>query len=143
MSSIVVSLRVSSEQAKRLQRKARQLHRTPSDTGALLIEEGLRRGEFAFIDFRDTPVGREAFVQGTRVPVWQVIAILRCHGNDVAKVARYLEWPIVKVKAATNYAKAFSDEVEDAISDNAAQDLESVSRILPNVEEVVVSRRKK
>ncbi|MBI3179166.1 MAG: hypothetical protein HYZ27_05860, partial [Deltaproteobacteria bacterium] len=34
--SKVVSLRVSADQAKRLLRKARQLGRTPSETGAML-----------------------------------------------------------------------------------------------------------
>jgi len=57
--SIVVSTRLAPQQEKRLQRKARQLGRTPSEASALLIEEGLRRDEFAFIDFRDSPVGPE------------------------------------------------------------------------------------
>ena len=56
MPSTVISLRVSKDQVVRLRRKARRLGRSPSETGALLLEEGLRRDEFAFIDFRESAV---------------------------------------------------------------------------------------
>jgi predicted DNA-binding protein len=62
MASKVVSLRFGSQQMERLQRVARRLGRTPSETGALLVEEALRRTEFALIDFRDSIVGRQVYV---------------------------------------------------------------------------------
>ena len=65
----VISSRLEPDQGKRLARKAKQLGRTPSETGALLIEEGLRRDEFAFLDFRDSPVGRQSYVQGSTLAV--------------------------------------------------------------------------
>jgi hypothetical protein len=43
---------------------------TPSDASVRLVEEGLRRSEFAFLDFRDSPAGRQAYSQGsTLAPV--------------------------------------------------------------------------
>src|SRR4030095_7828195 len=102
MPSTVVSLRVSQEQAERLQRKARQLGRTPSETGAILLDESLRRDEFAFIDFRDSPVGRQAYIQGSRLAVWQVVSLVRSYAGNVKKTAEHLEWPLVKVQAALN-----------------------------------------
>ena len=48
-------MRLPVETAKRLRRLANRYGGTPSDASARLVEEGLRRSEFAFIDFRDTP----------------------------------------------------------------------------------------
>src|SRR5213594_1668744 len=98
MPSTVVSLRVSEQQAKRLQRKARQLGRTPSETGAILLDEGLRRDEFAFIDFRDSPVGRQAYIQGSRLAVWQVVSLVRSYGGDAKRAAAHLRWAPAKVQ---------------------------------------------
>ena len=50
--SMVVSMRLPVESGKRLRRFANRHGWTPSDAGARLVEEGLRRSEFAFIDFR-------------------------------------------------------------------------------------------
>ena len=134
MASPVVSLRVSNEQAQRLKRKARQLGRSASETGAILLDEGLRRDEFAFIDFRDSPVGRQAYIQGSRLAVWQVVSLVGSHGGDVAKAAKHLEWPLVKLQAALNYAGAFPDEIDSALRDNEACDFQKVSRMLPQAE---------
>jgi len=138
MPSTVVSLRVSQEQAERLQRKARQIGRSPSETGAILLDESLRRDEFAFIDFRDSPVGRQAHIQGSRLAVWQVVTLARSYAGDAKKTAEHLEWPLVKVQSALSYAKAFPEEIENAIRDNKASDFGRVSRILPQAEEFVV-----
>ncbi|MBM3834901.1 MAG: hypothetical protein FJ403_16830 [Verrucomicrobia bacterium] len=55
----VVNVRIPPEQERRLSRLARRLGRTLDDTSALLVEEGLRRAEFALIDFRHSPAGRQ------------------------------------------------------------------------------------
>src|SRR5271169_3313803 len=52
--STVLSMRLSVESGKRLKRMANRHGWTPSDASARLVEEGLRRSEFAFIDFRDS-----------------------------------------------------------------------------------------
>jgi hypothetical protein len=128
---------VSEEQAKRLQRKARQLGRTPSETGAILLDESLRRDEFAFVDFRDSSVGRQAYIQGSRLAVWQVASLARSYAGDMKKTADHLEWPLVKVQSALSYAKAFPEEIENAIRDSQSSDFGKVSRTLPQAEEFV------
>ena len=55
--STVISMRLPAESGKRLKRMARRHGWTPSDASARLVEEGLRRSEFAFIDFRDSAAG--------------------------------------------------------------------------------------
>jgi len=143
MPSTVVSLRMSKGQAARLQRKARQLSRSPSETGTILIEESLRRDEFAFIDFRDSPVGRQAYLEGTRLSVWMVVKIVRGFKGDVEEAAKHLERPGFLIQAALNYARAYPTEIEGAIEDNASYDFEKVSRMLPQAKVFLVPQRKR
>jgi uncharacterized protein (DUF433 family) len=87
--------------------------------------------EHGSIIFRDSPVGRQAYVLGRRVAVWQVVSIVRAYGGDVEAAARHLEWPIARVQAALAYAAAYPDEIEAAIEDNARYNLGTVSQMLP------------
>jgi hypothetical protein len=130
----VISSRLEPQQEHRLSRMARRMGRTPSETGALLIEEGLRRAEFAFIDFRDSPVGRQAYIQGSTLAVWEVVWIGRSHQDDAAKTAAHLAMPAPKVKAAFNYATAFPREIDEAIRENEESDFDALSRLLPQTE---------
>ena len=105
--STVISMRLPAESGKRLKRMASRHGWTASDTSARLVEEGLRRAEFAFIDFRDSPAGRQACIQGSSLAVWEVMLLIRSYKSDAAAVARHLRWPQAKVLAASNYADAF------------------------------------
>src|SRR5271157_269634 len=108
-SSMVISMRLPAESGKRLKRMARRHGWTASDASARLVEEGLRRAEFAFLDFRDSAAGRQACIQGTSLAVWEVALLLRSYQGDAAAVARHLGWPQAKVQAAANYAAAFPE----------------------------------
>jgi uncharacterized protein (DUF433 family) len=131
MPSSVLSLRVSSRQSERLKRKASRIGRSASETGALLLEEALRRDEFAFIDFRDSPLGRQACLQGARLSVWMIVKIFRSQGKSVEKTALYLGRSPVQIQAALNYAEAFPEEIENAIADNDSYDVLKLSRMVP------------
>ncbi len=133
--SMVVSMRLPVESSERLKRLAKRHGWSASDAGARLVEEGLRRSEFAFIDFRDSAVGRNAYVQGSTLAVWEIILLLRSYQNDPEAVARHLQWPETKVLAAVNYAGAFAEEIEEAIAENDAVDLEALKRMLPQASE--------
>lgn len=133
--STVVSLRFQDPQMERLRRIASRLGRTPSETGALLVEEGLRRAEFAFIDFRDSAAGRQACIQGSSLAIWEVVRLARAYEMDPDRTATHLEWPVPKVRAALNYAAAFADEIQAALDDQASYDGLAVSRMLPQTTE--------
>jgi uncharacterized protein (DUF433 family) len=130
----VVNTRLTLDQKTRLERKARQLGRSPSETSALLIEEGLRRDEFAFLDFRTSPAGRQAYIQGSTLAVWEVVWIARGYHNSVEKTASHLRLSPLKVRAALNYAAAFGDEINGAIAEHDASDLTTLSKALPQTE---------
>ena len=53
--STVVSMRLPVASSDRLKRMANRYGWTPSDASARLVEEGLRRSEFAFIDSGEQP----------------------------------------------------------------------------------------
>lgn len=129
--SLVVSMRFKESQMNRLRRLARRLGRTPSEAGALLIEESLRQMEFGHIVFRDSPAGRQAYLQGSGLAVWEVMEVARHYGMDAKKTGRHLQWPADRVSAALNYAEAFPEEIEMARQDNAAYGQEVVVRMLP------------
>src|ERR1700685_2088002 len=96
--SIVLSMRRPVESGRRLKRIANGHGWTSSDASARLVEEGLRRAEFAFLDFRDSTAGRQASIQGSSLAVWEVIKLIGSHGSDTAAVATHLGWPVVKVQ---------------------------------------------
>jgi uncharacterized protein (DUF433 family) len=129
--SQVITIRLPDAQAERLKRFARRLGYSQGETGARLIEEALRMSEFAFIEFRDSIAGRQAYMQGSSLAVWEVVMVVRERGSDVAKAAAYLGWPVARVQAAVNYAETYRDEIDTAIADNAAYDATTIRHMLP------------
>src|SRR2546423_7818586 len=134
--SMVISMRLPVESGRRLKRIANRHGWPPSDASARLVEEGLRRSDFAFVDFRDSPAGRQAYIQGSTLSVWEVMLLVQSYKANVSAVARHLKWPEAKVQAAINYAKAYPEEIESALSENAATDFEALKRMLPQAVEL-------
>ncbi|MDQ2744905.1 MAG: hypothetical protein M3Z66_21780, partial [Chloroflexota bacterium] len=99
----------------------------------LLIEEKLREEEHAAIVFRDTAIGRQPYVEGTRLAVWQIMLVAREYAGDAARTAGYLEIPVTLVQAAQAYADHFPDEIKAALDEYDAIDFETLRRILPNL----------
>jgi uncharacterized protein (DUF433 family) len=110
---------------------------TPSDACARLVEEGLRRAEFAFIDFRDSAAGRQACIQGSTLTVWELMLLLKSYNLDVHAVTQHLRWPEVKVRAAMHYAEAFPTEIDEAMADHESTDFKKLKRMLPQAVEFV------
>src|SRR4051812_30376156 len=133
--SVVISMRLPTDSERRLKRMASRHGWTSSDASARLVEEGLRRSEFAFIDFRDSPAGRQSYIQGSTLAVWEGMLLVRSYGGDVSVVAGHLRWPEAKVRAAVHYAEAFPAEIEEALSENDATDFEALNPALPQTVE--------
>ncbi len=138
VSSQVVSLRLPVDQARRLNRLARRLGKSASETGALLIDEGIRQSEFAYVEFRDSAAGRQAYIKGSSLAVWEVVLVAQHYQLDAEKTAAHLEWPAVKVQAALNYAAAFPEEIRLAIEDNREADFNSLKKMLPGLKLVAM-----
>lgn len=141
--STVISMRLPAESGKRLKRMAVRHGWTASDASARLVEEGLRRSEFAFIDFRGSAAGRQAYVQGSSLAVWEIMLLIRSYKKDLQAVARHLGWPLAKVQAALNYADAFPAEIDDALTENERVDVAALKRMLPLAAEFSARKRAK
>jgi len=132
--SVVVSMRLPVESSRRLKRLANRHGWTESDLSARLVEEGLRRSEFALVDFRDSPVGRQAYIQGSTLAVWEVMMIVRAFKGNAKKAAEYLEWPEFRVLAAVHYTEAYPREIKQVLAENDAMDFDALKKKLPALE---------
>ncbi len=135
--SKVVSTRLPEETEARLQRLARRLGKSLSETGAMLIEESLRETEFAYIEFRSSPVGRQAYLKNSNLAVWQVMMLAEQY-QDIEQIATHLQKSAEWVKAAFNYTKAYPEEIDLAIADYLAINYTTIERILPQTELVSI-----
>jgi hypothetical protein len=135
--STVVTLRLPDDTAKRLQARARRTGRSVSELGARSIEEWLRQDEFADIEFRTFGDQRHACLKAS-LPIWQVMLVAQSYAIDAEQTAAHFGWPVRRIQAAFNYYHAFSDEIDQVISDNRAATFEQLRRSLPSLERFVV-----
>jgi len=73
----VVSVRLPRRSRQELERLAQRWGRTADDLAASLVEESLRTGAYANLEFRTTSTGRVPYLAGTRLAIHQVVSILR------------------------------------------------------------------
>jgi hypothetical protein len=95
------------------------------------------------IDFRDSTVGRQAYIQESSLAVWEVMLVVRSYDHDLKSTAKHLRWPVASVQAAVNYAEAFPDEIDSALAENSALDFASLKRMLPQAVEFTTGKAKK
>jgi hypothetical protein len=61
--------------------------------------------------------------------------LMRSYKADVSRVARHLDWPEPRVQAAVNYAEAFPEEIQEALSENDSVDFATLKRLTPQAVE--------
>lgn len=131
-------MQLSDAQAERLERYAREQHADVTQIGIRLIDEALRMAEHPDIEFRDSAAGRQAYMRGSSLAVWEVLMLARERESDANVTAAFLGWPRTRIEAALNYAAAYRDEIEAALRENEAFDADAIRRLLPNIEIVDV-----
>jgi uncharacterized protein (DUF433 family) len=110
MTTGYVSGRVPSHYEKLVAKQARLAKTSKSDLVARYVIEKSIETEYPGIAFRDSLAGREAYIAGHRVSVWEVLAV-HDETRSVARTAEHFHWPLVLVKRALAYAKAFPEEI--------------------------------
>lgn len=110
VSSAYVSGRVPARYERLMAKQARAAKTSKSDLVARYVIEKSLETEFPGIAFRNSLSGREAYLTGHRVAVWEVVAV-HDETKSVEKTAEHVRWPRVLVKRALAYAKAFPDEI--------------------------------
>jgi uncharacterized protein (DUF433 family) len=111
MATVVQSCRIGEEHATLLSRQAKRRNLEVSTLSSLYLKEKALEEEFPGIGFRDSVDGREAFVLGHRVAVWEVVTVNQ-QAKAIAKTAAYFRWPPSLVRSALAYATAHPGEVE-------------------------------
>jgi len=110
MPTVVQSCRIEKDRAALLAKQAKRRHLEVATLSSLYLTEKAMEEEYPGIGFRDAAGGREAYVLGHRVAVWEVEDVYRETGS-IAKTADYFRWPAALVRCALAYAKAFAAEV--------------------------------
>jgi len=122
MSTAYVSGRVPARYERLVTKQARAARTSKSDLVARYVIEKSLETEFPGISFRDSLSGREAYMTGHRVAVWEVVAVFE-ETKSVQKTAAHFRWPKVLVQRAVAYATAFGEEISrsrDGETDTAA-----------------------
>ena len=111
MGTAYVSGRVPERFERLVVKQARAAKTSKSNLVARYVVEKSIESEFPGISFRDSLSGREAFVSGRRVAVWEVVEVYD-EVKSVPRTAMHFDWPPILVKRALAYAKAFPEEIQ-------------------------------
>jgi hypothetical protein len=131
MATAPISLRIKAEVKRELEQIARRFGTTAATLGADYLTQGVRTSAHPSIEFRQTPIGRMAYVRGVRLPVWLALdTIEECKG-EVSKAARLLSLPVLLLNSAIAYAKAFPEEIA-ADREAGHASLDDLERLVPN-----------
>ena len=128
-----LSIRVPLQTRRWLERFAKR--RGSAGMAASRILEEARRREDYPVDFRDTPLGRVAYVQGTRVQAALVYGQVERNPELAAeKLASSFAWPLWKARGALAYINEFTDECRQEWEDLESAEWPELRRILPGAE---------
>ncbi len=94
--------------------------------------EASRHRKFPQVEFRDSPLGRQAYVVGASLAVWEVVMVAESYSMDTAQTAMHLHWPVSRVEDVLSYASAYPAEVEIALAQNRSVRREDLIRLLPD-----------
>lgn len=127
MKNTTLSVPLTPEDRKDLDDLSRCRRTPPPTLGAQFIAEGLRLARFPGIEFRNTPLGRMAYLKNSRLAVW-LLRELVAQAGTVKKVAALVGRSAVQLEGALLYAKAFPEELEAAarLSKRAPEALDDV-----------------
>ena len=110
MPTIVQSCRIEESDAALLSRQAKRRHLEVSTLSSLYLKEKALEEEFPGIGFRDAAGGREAYVLGQRIAVWEVVDVHQ-EARSISRTAEHFSWPEYLVKCALAYAKQYPDAI--------------------------------
>ena len=110
MTASYISGRVPARYGRLVAKQARAARTSKSDLVARYVIEKSLETEFPGISFRDSLSGREAYLTGHRVAVWEVLTVYE-ETKSVDKTVGHFRWPRVLVKRALAYARAFPEDV--------------------------------
>lgn len=107
----VQSCRVDKNNAALLSRQAKRRHLEVSTLSSLYLKEKALEEEYPGVGFRDSIAGREAYILGHRVAIWEVLEVFG-ELKTAGKTAEHFRWPPALVRSALAFAKEFAADVQ-------------------------------
>ena len=120
------SIRLGTPEEKFVREEARRLHRTRSSIVETYTAEGIRMRRYPGIAFRGEDHRRRAWVLGTGLDVWEIVALV---GDFVSEQKLVQEYALTRgqIRVALAYSDEFRSEIEDqlALGRRTAEELQS------------------
>ena len=120
MPTVVQSCRIEKDAAELLSKQARRRRLEVATLSSIYLKEKALEEEFPGLGFRDSVGGREAYILGHRVSVWEVLDVYR-EAKTITKTADHFGWPDYLVKCALAYAKASPAELAQQRKEEVAE----------------------
>jgi uncharacterized protein (DUF433 family) len=130
------SIRLSKPTDRFVAEEARRTKRSKSAIVEALTEEAARMRRFPGIGFRGPDGGRDAWVIGTALDVWQIVEAYRDFGS-VERILAETDLSERALRLALAYAEAYPDEIEQALAENR-RPLEEFRELYPFIRIVEV-----
>lgn len=109
------SIRLRAEDDRFVTEEARRLQRSRGTLVESYAAEAIRTRRFPGIGFRGDDYRRRAWVVGTGLDVWEIVALLKDFGSDRA-VAQEHDLTPGQIRIARAYYDEFSDEIDELIA---------------------------
>lgn len=133
------SLRLSPELEAMITDEAKRTRRSKGAVVEALAEEALKTRLFPGIAFRGTDWERRAWVIGTALDVWEIVAAYQDFGT-IETMAAKTDLSERQIRLAIAYYERFPAEIDDAIARNR-QSLEELRAAFPSIDVASVSTR--
>ena len=125
------SIRLRAEDDRFVTEEARRLKRPRGSLLDEYVTESIRSRRYPGIGFRGDDYRRRAWVIGTGLDVWEVVALARDFGDE-RRLAEEYELTPGQIRIALAYAREFRDETDELIA--RGRRLEEVRTRYPFVE---------
>lgn len=109
------SIRLHAEDDRFVAEESRRLRRPRGSLVEEYASESIRSRRYPGIGFRGDDYRRRAWVIGTGLDVWEIVALMRDFADERALREEYGLAP-GQIRIALAYSNEFSDEIEDLIA---------------------------
>ncbi len=135
------TVRLRTEDDRFIKDEARRLNRSRGTIAEGYASEAIRTRRFQGIAFRGGDDGRRAWVIGTGLDVWEIVALARQLGTEAELSAEY-ELGSGQIKVALDYQREFQQEIDELIARGcrSEEQLRSDYPFLKTFEEAAASR---
>lgn len=77
----------------------------PSESALIAVDNSLRETKFADIDYRDFPIGRQLYLKGTGMAVWEMMMIARNNDFNAEHIAEQYYYPVLRFRPRSSSMK--------------------------------------